>query len=324
MSVWSLIERAFGWSGVVAYHGVGDSPHSPTMHISPGRLHAQLEYLRDHHTVVPLRELVERWRAGASTRGCVAITFDDAYAGVATHALPILQTLDLPATVFVASDYAARGASYWWDDVERQRLAHRGGAWCVAPSAVGLPAFPAADEIAMDRIRSHVIAHFGGRWPHGLSDGGRTIWRALDFQELYRLASDRRIEFGVHTLSHPALPFLPYSEQVGEIRENFALLRDRLPRVLPVVAYPYGLYNRSTVRAAREAGMTVGLTMEQRASAEHPNPMLVPRVGGSELRDPQSLARRLNRALRPAFIIRSGGPHPRLPIDRIPLAPVQI
>jgi hypothetical protein len=56
--------------------------------------------------------------------------------------------------------------------------------------------------------------------------------------------------------------------------------------------------------------------MEGRAAADRPDRMVVPRIGGAEVRAPQSLARRLNRALRPALIIRNRGPHPRLPVDR--------
>ncbi|HEX7595847.1 MAG TPA: polysaccharide deacetylase family protein [Gemmatimonadaceae bacterium] len=316
MNMWSLLERAFGWGGVIAYHGVGEKPLSPVMHVSPARLREQLELLRDRYSVVPLRDLVERWRRGGSTRGCVAITFDDAYAGVAVHALPILRELDLPATIFVASDHAARGATYWWDDVERQRLAHGSGPWSEAPGVVGLTPSPAADAAAMERVRSRVITRFAGRWPHELQAGGDTLWRSHDFGELTSLARDERIEFGVHTLSHPALPLLPYREQVAEMRDCLTLLRERLPRVLPVIAYPYGLYDRGTARAAVEAGMIAGLTMEGRATSDRPDPMVVPRIGGAEVRAAESLAWHLNRALRPALIIRNRGRHPRLPVDR--------
>src|SRR4051812_27470628 len=79
---WSLLERAFGWGGVIAYHGVGDLPPAPVMHISPDRLRSQLEVLGEQHQIVRLRELVDRWRSGVSTRNRVAITFDDAYSGV--------------------------------------------------------------------------------------------------------------------------------------------------------------------------------------------------------------------------------------------------
>jgi len=74
MEVWSLLERAFGWGGVIAYHGVGEHPGLPVMHVSPSRLETQLEALSDRYRIVSLRELVRRWRVGRSTRDCHAIT----------------------------------------------------------------------------------------------------------------------------------------------------------------------------------------------------------------------------------------------------------
>lgn len=320
MSAWDLLARAFGAGGVIAYHGVGDSPHSPVMHISPGRLRDQLELLRSRYRIVALRELVERWQRGASTRDCVAITFDDAYAGVAIHALPILRDLDIQATVFVTSDHAATGATYWWDDVELERLAHTGKPWSRAPGLVGLPPSPVADEVALERLRTRVIARFAGRWPHVGNPHPDSVWRSLDFQELSALGKDSHIDFGVHTLSHPALPRLSYPEQVAEMRNSFQLLRSRLPRVQPIVAYPYGLFDRGTLRAAVESGMLAGLTMEGRATGEQPDTMMVPRLGGAEIRSPASLVRRLNRVLRPALIIRSRGRYPQMP-DEISATP---
>lgn len=315
--MWSILERTFGWGGVLAYHGVGDGPHTPVMHVSPTRLREQLEFLRSRHEIVSLRDLVGRWRSGATTRNCVAITFDDAYAGVLRHALPILRALDVQATVFVASDYAAGGASYWWDDIERAR-ARGDQEWTQSTDAIGLPGLDASVPAVIDRIRQRVLARFRGRWPEGLRSGGDSIWRSLTFGELDSLALDDRIEFAVHTLTHPALPLLPYPDQVREMRDNFELLRERLPRVLPVVAYPYGLYDRATVRAATDAGMVAGVTMEGRATADRPDPMTVPRVGAGDIHTAGSLTRRLNRALRPALVVRNRGVHPRIPVDPNP------
>lgn len=315
MNFWSLLERAFGWGGVVAYHGVGESPPAPVMHVSPARLRSQLQLLRDRYQIVRLGELVGRWRSGNSTRNQVAITFDDAYAGVLVHALPILRDLDIPATVFVASDHAALGASYWWDDVERNLGKPHAPEWAKALDAVELSRPGRGGPMTMDQIRNTVLARFAGRWPGGLSAGGETVWRSMKFTELEALAADERIDFAAHTLSHPALPLLSYEEQVSEMRNNLSLLQNLLPRVIPVVAYPYGLYDRTTVRAAREAGMLAGVTMEGRATANSPDPMTAPRIGVGELHAPRSLTRRLNRALRPVLVIRNRGRHPRIPFD---------
>ena len=61
--------------------------------------------------------------------------------------------------------------------------------------------------------------------------------------------------------------------------------------------------------------MIAGVTMEGRAAADHPDPMTVPRIGAGDIHSPGSLTLRLNRALRPALVIRNGGAHPRIPKD---------
>jgi peptidoglycan/xylan/chitin deacetylase (PgdA/CDA1 family) len=311
----SLFDRVFGCGGILAYHGIAVSPHSRAMHITPQRFQQHMELLRQRYRIVPLLDLVERWRRGASTNGYVAITFDDAYAGVQRYAIPVLRELDLPATIFVASDHAQVGATYWWDEAEQERLAVGGAAWTNGPAQVGLPPLSASDPVSMTTLRTRVLARFSGRWPTGIRASDDDEWRSMRFDELQVLAEDARIDFGVHTLTHPSLPSLAYNDQVAEIRDNFALLSERLPRVRPIIAYPYGLYDRTTIRAAAEAGMICGVTMEGRAPAAAPNLFTVPRVGCGEAHDVASLSRRLSRVFRLALVIRNGSIHPRIPRD---------
>jgi len=172
------------------------------------------------------------------------------------------------------------------------------------------------DANSIDEVRRRVMRGFAGRWPGPIVCRDDTVWRSMNLDELAAFAADPLFDFGVHTVSHPALPLLSYAEQVEEMRDNLSFLRERLSRVLPVVAYPYGLYDPTTVRAAAEAGMIAGLTMEGRATADHPFPMTAPRIGAGELHSPHSLGRRLARVLRPVLVIRNRGPHPRVPRDR--------
>ena len=264
MEIWSLLERAFGCGGVIAYHGVGEHPRLPVMHVSHSRLHAQLTAIKEHYHIVSIRELVRRWRVGSSTRDCVAITFDDAYGGVLTHALPILRSLDIPATVFVVSEHASIGGSFWWDDLERDTLMEKG--WSETLAVLGAREAGADVGPTLDGLREIVLGRYAGRWPGGIAVRKETPWRSMTFDELSLLARDDRIEFGVHTVSHPALPLLSYREQVHEMRANFVSLRERLPRVLPVVAYPYGLYYEQTIRAAGDARMVAGMTIDGRST----------------------------------------------------------
>jgi hypothetical protein len=87
-----------------------------------------------------------------------------------------------------------------------------------------------------------------------------------------------------------------------------------LPRVIPCLAYPYGLYDRWTIRAAREAGMTACVTMEGRAPGNE-SCFEVPRIGVGDIHSARSISRRLNHFFRPLLILRNRGWRPRLPLD---------
>ena len=62
---------------------------------------------------VALSELCALVRAGSSTDGLAAVTFDDALAGVGHHALPVLDELGVPATLFAVSAQWGRSPRWW-------------------------------------------------------------------------------------------------------------------------------------------------------------------------------------------------------------------
>ena len=307
------IDRVAGSGGVIAYHGVGPQPFQPVMHVAAETMRPQLEFLRSRYQIVPLMELLARWQQGASTRGCVALTFDDAYLGVAYQAAALLRELDLPATVFVATRQAETGDRYWWDRVERSRLAGNDEHWRSRLSDLGLPVMPASREGAGEIVRERVLTRFQGRDPWSGEAGPDDPWRSMTFPELQTLAADDRFDFGVHTLTHPNLPALAAAEQEHEIAASWQALRERLPRARPVIAYPYGLYDSVTIAAARRAGMTAGVTMEGRATGSHPDPFTIPRLGVGERHGSRSISLRMNDACRPLIVLRNRGAHPKVP-----------
>lgn len=96
---------------VLCYHGV--SPHSEDeWTIRPDQLRSQMEWIQEHRTPVSLDRIVA-WLQGKEDLppGAVAVTFDDGFQGVLREAVPILQQLGIPATLFVTSGLARGGAN---------------------------------------------------------------------------------------------------------------------------------------------------------------------------------------------------------------------
>ena len=88
---------------VLCYHSLRPGWESP-LATEPRDFDWQASWLRRRRTVLPVREAVTRLdRSGRLPRGQAALTFDDGFADLHTHALPILTRHQLPATVFLVA-----------------------------------------------------------------------------------------------------------------------------------------------------------------------------------------------------------------------------
>ena len=288
-----LLARRVATGGtVLTYHGTrrADGPSSSTMHVSPERLTATLRAVAAVATYVPLGELVQRHLGGKSTRGLVAVTFDDAYASVVEQAWGAIQALEIPTTLFVVSDAARTQAPFWWDRIESLFDATSQSRWRSFEEACGLPAtFRAGqppDAGPLRPLRQWVLAEHRGVWPLPLADlvlqlelelDRCTTQHPLGFHELDRLTQSPLVDIGVHTASHPVLPLLSDAEKRGEIRTSFRVLAERYERTLRILAPPFGLYDRQTVAVAKEEGLTACLSLEAMSLHDRTPDGMIPR-----------------------------------------------
>jgi peptidoglycan/xylan/chitin deacetylase (PgdA/CDA1 family) len=262
---------------VTCYHALSGpaSPSAATTSVSAALFSETLDSLTALCRVVPLGELIARHRAGRSIRDLAAITFDDAYRSVADLALPVLKARGLPATLFVVADAASSGEPFWWDRVEDASVRAGPEAWRAFETACGAPpAWPSgADRPAFTPMRQWVLGTHRGRWPAELAGplasleaqaGGRTAQRPMTWVELADIMRDPLFTIGVHTRTHPVLPLLSQDELADEVAGAFRTLCDRLGLVLPVLAIPYGLYDRPTAQGARALGMEACLSISAR------------------------------------------------------------
>jgi peptidoglycan/xylan/chitin deacetylase (PgdA/CDA1 family) len=92
---------------ILAYHSLDDS--NSVLSTSPRVFADQMRTLRDSRiNIISLEQISEQLRAGSERSDAVAITFDDGFRSVYEHALPVLQTYGLPATVFLVTDYCEK------------------------------------------------------------------------------------------------------------------------------------------------------------------------------------------------------------------------
>jgi peptidoglycan/xylan/chitin deacetylase (PgdA/CDA1 family) len=96
---------------VLCYHGVSESWPAETT-VTPADFESHMTYL------------VERGYAGSTFSEAltappgdrtVVVTFDDAHLSVLEHAVPVLERLGMPATMFVPTDYPDSGRLLAWE-----------------------------------------------------------------------------------------------------------------------------------------------------------------------------------------------------------------
>lgn len=89
---------------ILCYHAVDPGWESP-MAVTPDHFGEQMRWLSRNRRLVDLAKAVQMTdEAGRLPRGVSALTFDDGFASVHEHALPILTRLELPAAVFVVAE----------------------------------------------------------------------------------------------------------------------------------------------------------------------------------------------------------------------------
>lgn len=113
--------RASRGGGVVlCYHDVVAGPEVDLeLNVTVTQLRRQLTLVRRlGYRFVGLAELTERTLAGQPVDGLAAVSFDDALAGVARHALPVLTELDVPATLCTVSTVWGQ-VPRWWPGSDR-------------------------------------------------------------------------------------------------------------------------------------------------------------------------------------------------------------
>lgn len=269
----SLVASPANHLRVLTYHRVADPKQSLTLDprlisADPQMFQKQMHYLTKHYQVVSLETVLNTLERGTNLpKNAVLITFDDAYADLNEHALPIIQSMRLPATIFVPTAYPDHPErSFWWDRIYRAFLmTERDKFYTESLGALPiktneecqqsvrqikkrlrtLPALEAenfVDEIC-DQLQSKVLVQKS----------------VMSWQELRQLAK-AGITIGAHTRTHPYLICLSATEAKEEIVGSQADLQREIGEVLPVFCYPNGDHNDAIVNLLKQANFKLAFT----------------------------------------------------------------
>lgn len=252
--VTTVARQLRGHGLILCYHNVvpdsGLGPWSTLgLHMPLATFTRQMRWLATHYDVVSLDDFVGRVMTERSRRATAVITFDDAYAGVFEHAWPLLQELNLPATVFVVANAPEMGTDFWWDH-------------------------PAVLRAYSRTAEQHWITALRGDRAAILTDVGEanaprppSACRPAGWQTI-KSAAASGIGLGAHSVTHRSLPNVDARDLHREVRAGREEIARRTGVTPDFFAYPYGRWNDTVREAVRAAGYRAAFSLDATRPAD--------------------------------------------------------
>ena len=277
---------------ILMYHRVAELDFDPWgLAVSPAHFDEQMALLRASRTVMPVAELVNRYKQNTLPRDAIAVTFDDGYVDNLINAKPILNRHQARATLFLATATIGARVEYWWDELARLILLNSDGIDArvqIGTDAVVLQVPPGQDadtpswrawtgpktprqttylkvweqlrlrpkdEVArsMDTLRSQI----GPGQP-------AEVDLPMSSNQIKELLADGLVDLGGHSVSHPVLPSRSADEQKHEIAACKAECESLSGRAISGFAYPYGEFDDESMRLVRESGFDWACSTEEK------------------------------------------------------------
>ncbi|MBK1691684.1 carbohydrate esterase family protein [Ectothiorhodospira mobilis] len=257
---------------ILIYHRVLPVP-DPMLPGDPdaARFRWQMETVSGLFRVLPLAEAAARLQNDTLPPRAACITFDDGYADNHDVALPILQSLGLPATFFVATGFLDGGMMFNDRIIEAIRRLSP-GLQDLGFLGLGMREIPVEMEarhaLAMEAIRR--VKHLPGeeraqRVAALEAQSPAPLPRDLMMTSAQVRALDAAgMEIGGHTHSHPILARLTDDQARAEILQGKETLESMLGHRIRVFAYPNGKpgkdYRREHVPMVRDCGFDAAVS----------------------------------------------------------------
>lgn len=252
------------FSPVTLYHSTFQVPPSDLLsglhNISPQEFEKQCMWLKENFSIVSIDEYTQ----AKNRQNLAAITFDDAYKCIFSEALPILISMDLPATIFV-NGCTLEGKPFWRDKV--RLIINRN--W--------------VDEFErFNQKNIHINNQDFYRYTKNPVNNSKLIEQLLDeflltkeinlntghycADDLHKLVTHPLISYGNHSQNHYVLSSLNDDEKYEEIHKTKLILLKRNDlNISNVFSVPFGGtkdIDEMSLQVIREVGYQ-GLVMSR-------------------------------------------------------------
>ena len=254
------------WRGracVICYHRIlpddefeADKSPNSNLIMPTSKFAEQMEFLSENHEVVSMDGLVDYLESEPdrdSNKFVVAVTFDDGYKDNLTHALPILEQYNIPATIYITTRFPEGDTWMWWNEI--WDYLDKNDALEVNDLNEGRTIRTPRQKIkCFNKLFDWILNLSYEKQKKYVETITKSVARkqysnlCLNWEEIKILDQHPLVTIGAHTNSHPNLKKLTEQEAFAEMSYSKNLLEEKLKHSVEHFAYPHGTHNEADVR----------------------------------------------------------------------------
>ncbi len=204
----------------------------------------------------------------------ILITFDDGFADNYKNAFPILKKYNVPATIFLSTDFISSDNTLWFDRLSYFIMNYDEGLMkvavrekfkvnCTAKSRRQiLEEVMEYVKIIPNSDREKLLKELYEEFDFSYSENHMHYSETLNWQQIKEM-DESCVSFGSHTLSHPILSQLDAAELTHELTESKKVIEKNINHSIDTIAYPVGTrsaFNEEVISESRLAGYKLGFS----------------------------------------------------------------
>jgi peptidoglycan/xylan/chitin deacetylase (PgdA/CDA1 family) len=260
---------------------------------------AHMRWVRERCDPITPAELVARAERPNRLRPAVLVTFDDGYRDYHDLAYPVLESLSIPATVFLATSFMDEGGLMWTEEIQSAALATRrervtlpwSGATVALPDAAARAALGDDARAHLKTLPDAERLALVGALLRELGDPPRGERQMLSWDEV-RHASKLTI-WGGHSHTHPIMSRLDAAAAEREIRTCKERIATETGRAPTTFAYPNGRrsdYTAETQAILRRHGFSLAFSTSEGIAGADSDWLAIKRLPAEAAHDLGALA----------------------------------
>ena len=223
-----------------------------------------------------------------------AITFDDGFENNLTVAAPILYDFDVPATIYVTTEFIEKNRMSWIDRIENavehaseqtinpqwanESFTLRNTESRIRFLTAVRKYVKSSPECDSNTFASELCSELG---VHPEPEANGELDRKMSWAQVNSAAQSELITIGGHSHTHPILSFLSRQQLAYELDSCFDLLKDKAGVGPAHFSYPEGLahcYSEEVIEALKKRGVCCSPTAIDGTNAIGSDPFHLKRV----------------------------------------------